>query len=414
VNTLFLLDAGLSIGEVFVANAAFSLGMVLFEIPTGVVADTLGRRVSYLFSVGVLAATTVAYLLVAEAGGGVVEFSLVSVVMGLGFTFYSGALEAWLVDALGSQGGDTGLDRVFARGQQVTGAAMLVGTIAGGVLGQVDLAVPYVARGVVLVALFALAWATMHDIGFTPRELRADELVSEMTQQARAGITYGWDQTGLRYLTLAGAVRGAFLGWAFYASQPYFLELLDDDAVWVIGLTTAALSVATMFGNQIVTWATHQCGRRTTLILIGTATVAVAGAVVGLADTFWLAVAAYLVMGVALGLVSPVRQTYLHRVTPSEHRATVVSFDAMIASVGGAGGQVGLGAYSGATSLSAGYVVGGLGSLLALPLVWATRRVGGPGDHIEGDGPVEGTCAGEGLPRAVQIESQPRPEPATT
>ena len=49
VNTLFLLDAGLGIGEVFIANALFSAGMVLFEIPTGVVADTLGRRISYLF-----------------------------------------------------------------------------------------------------------------------------------------------------------------------------------------------------------------------------------------------------------------------------------------------------------------------------------------------------------------------------
>ena len=42
VNTLFLLDAGLDIFEVFVVNAAFTVGMVLFEIPTGVVADTTG------------------------------------------------------------------------------------------------------------------------------------------------------------------------------------------------------------------------------------------------------------------------------------------------------------------------------------------------------------------------------------
>jgi len=54
VNTLFLLDAGLSFFEVFVANGAFSLGTVLFEIPTGVVADTLGRRISFLLSVSVL------------------------------------------------------------------------------------------------------------------------------------------------------------------------------------------------------------------------------------------------------------------------------------------------------------------------------------------------------------------------
>jgi hypothetical protein len=51
VNRLFLLGVGLSFFEVFVANAAFSAGMVLFEVPTGVVADTLGRRVSFLLSV---------------------------------------------------------------------------------------------------------------------------------------------------------------------------------------------------------------------------------------------------------------------------------------------------------------------------------------------------------------------------
>jgi hypothetical protein len=43
---------------VFVANAAFSAGMVPFEVPTGVVADTLGRRMSFLLSEAVLSATT--------------------------------------------------------------------------------------------------------------------------------------------------------------------------------------------------------------------------------------------------------------------------------------------------------------------------------------------------------------------
>lgn len=117
VNTLFLLDAGLSIGEVFVANAVFSAGMVLFEILTGVVADTVGRRASYLLSIVVLAGTTVLYLIAAQAEAGVGAFAAVSLVMGLGFTFYSGALEAWLVDALHSVGMEGDLDRVFARFQ---------------------------------------------------------------------------------------------------------------------------------------------------------------------------------------------------------------------------------------------------------------------------------------------------------
>jgi hypothetical protein len=65
INTLFLLDAGLTIFEVFVANAVFTAAMALFEVPTGVVADTRGRRISFLLSEATLAVGTVAYVGVA-------------------------------------------------------------------------------------------------------------------------------------------------------------------------------------------------------------------------------------------------------------------------------------------------------------------------------------------------------------
>src|SRR3954451_10974240 len=74
VNTLLLLDAGLDIFQVFAANAAFTAGMVLFEIPTGVVADTSGRRRSFLLSAAILLAGTLAYVGIAAAGGGLVPF----------------------------------------------------------------------------------------------------------------------------------------------------------------------------------------------------------------------------------------------------------------------------------------------------------------------------------------------------
>src|SRR5688572_9978151 len=106
VNTLFLLDAGLNIFEVFIANAAFTAGMVIFEVPTGVLADTRGRRLSFLLSVVVLLVSTLGYVGTAAIGGGLALFCLVSVAMGLGFTLYSGAVEAWVVDALAATGYD--------------------------------------------------------------------------------------------------------------------------------------------------------------------------------------------------------------------------------------------------------------------------------------------------------------------
>src|SRR5918998_6477954 len=66
INTLFLLDAGLSNFEAFAANAFFTAGMVLFEVPTGAIADTVGRRASYLLGTVTLAATTLLYVLLWE------------------------------------------------------------------------------------------------------------------------------------------------------------------------------------------------------------------------------------------------------------------------------------------------------------------------------------------------------------
>ena len=63
INTLFLLDAGLSNAEAFAANAFFTAGMMVFEVPTGVVADTVGRRASYLLGSATLFGSTLLYLL---------------------------------------------------------------------------------------------------------------------------------------------------------------------------------------------------------------------------------------------------------------------------------------------------------------------------------------------------------------
>src|ERR687896_2703864 len=71
INTIFLLDAGLSNLEAFAANAFFTAGMVLFEVPTGIVADTVGRRVSYLLGSGTLLASTSLYLLLWQGEGAV-------------------------------------------------------------------------------------------------------------------------------------------------------------------------------------------------------------------------------------------------------------------------------------------------------------------------------------------------------
>jgi MFS family permease len=396
VNTLFLLDAGLNIFEVFVANAVFTAGMAIFEIPTGVVADTRGRRISFLLSEATLLVGTLAYVGVAAIGGGVVLFSLAGIVLGLGYTFYSGAVEAWLVDALKATGYRGELDRVFAKAQTVFGVATLVGTVGGGLLGSIDLSVPYLVRSAMLAAAFAVGFRAMHDIGFSPRTVGWSGVLGEMKKVARAGITYGWRSPSMRLLMMVSFVEAGFFLWAWYAWQPYFLELLGRNLVWVAGLIAALFSLSMIAGNALVGRLLKPGGRRTTLLIGGSAVLTASMVGVGAIQEFWIAVPLFLLGAVAFGLMSPIRQTYLHAIIPTEQRATLVSFDALVGSLGSVGGQTGLGYLSQVRSIPAGFVVGGLFTVLAVPAYAILRARGDRADLATGE----------------EADEQPPPTPA--
>ena len=126
---------------------------------------------------------------------------------------------------------------------------------------------------------------------------------------------------------------------------------------------------------------------------------------VGLAGSFWLALALFLVVAVCMGVTGPVKQAYLHQVVPSEHRATIISFDSMIGSGGSAAGQLSLGYVSRAYSIPLGYVIGGLATLGTLPALRILRRLGEPADVIVGTAGHKSSCAAQGLPSVTSIDT---------
>ena len=273
INTLFLLDAGLSNTEAFAANAFFTAGMVIFEVPTGVLADTRGRRTSYLLGTITLAFATLLYLLLWRVKAPLAAWAVASALLGLGFTFFSGAVEAWLVDALTfsgftKQGGR--LEDVFARGEIVEGIAMLGGSIAGGVVAQAtNLGMPYLLRVGVLVLSFATAFALMHDIGFTPRV--GTRPVQEIKNVLRDSIANGLAKRPVRWVMLTGPFTGGVTIYAFYAMQPYLLELWGDErAFGIAGLAAATVAGAQIAGGLLVPHLKLVFGRRTTVLLTGT------------------------------------------------------------------------------------------------------------------------------------------------
>jgi MFS family permease len=380
INTLFLLDAGLSNLEAFAANAFFTAGMVVFEVPTGVVADTWGRRLSYLLGTLTLAVTTFLYWALWLTSAPFWTWAIVSMLLGLGFTFFSGAVEAWLVDALGYAGYTGGLEVVFGRGQMVAGAAMLAGSVAGGVIAQAtSLGVPFLLRGAVLLTMFGLAYALMEDLGFTPAQeanpLRATRNV------LNASIDHGLRNPPVRWVMLAAPFATGVGFYVFYALQPYLLELYgDENAYSVAGLAAAAVAAAQIAGG----WAAPRIRglftkRTSALILAALATVLVL-VLLGVAPAFGLGLALVIVWGLIFAAQMPIRQAYLNGMIPSQQRATVLSFDSLMGSTGGVVVQPVLGRVADVYSYAASFVVGGAIQLLSVPFLIASRRERSPAD----------------------------------
>ena len=384
INTLFLLKSGLTLMQAFLANAIFTGSMAVFEVPTGLVADTRGRRLSFLISVSLLTIGTLAYVAVGPLNAGLPGFIGASIVLGLGFTFYSGAVEAWLVDALQATGDTSPVDRVLARGSIISSIAMLIGSVSGGLLGGIDLAIPYLVRCALLAVAFLIAWRAMHDTGFTVRPLRWADVPGEMARVGRASLRFGWQEPHARFAILAGAAPAIFLEWGYHAWQPYFVQLLGREAVWILGVVAAATSLAMAGGSWLVERLTRYCGRRTTLLLGAALVYTVTSIGVGLASTFPSAVTLYLIGMAATGVFQPVRQAYLHAVVPRDQRATVLSLASLVGSGGSMGGQIGLGWLAANRSLGTGYVAGGIATALAMPWLAAMRRLGGAPDRIRG------------------------------
>lgn len=388
INTLFLLDAGLTLTEAFTANAAYTAGMMVFEVPTGVVADSAGRRVSFIIGAATLLVTTIAYLGLWYIEAGVMWWVVVSALLGLGFTFFSGATEAWLVDALAATGYQGSIDAVFGQGQTATGAATLIGTIAGGFLAQISLGVPYVVRSLILVVVIVAASVSMHDIGYTPQ--RGGSVRHEMRQLLRASVQHGWGNPPVRMFMLA-APFGMGIGiWVFYAFQPYLLELFGDpSAVYLSGIAAALFALAQMIGGASVNWVRRHASSRTGIVLIQIVFSSIALVGVGLAEWFevpkgfWLAVALLAVVALGWALTGPVQQAYINEVIPSQQRATVLSFHSLMSSAGGVVSQPALARVADVYSLGVGYIVAGCLYLVQFPFIWAVKRMGLTADGVK-------------------------------
>jgi hypothetical protein len=177
--------------------------------------------------------------------------------------------------------------------------------------------------------------------------------------------------------------------WAFYAFQPYVLQLSGDpNATYLSGIAAAVFALAQIVGGSSVRLVRRVFSTRTS-VLVGQAVVSSVALIgVGLVEWlkiptgFWVAIALMTTFWLIGAMANPLQQALLNDCIPSGQRATVLSFVSLTGSAGGVVVQPALGKVADVYSLGVGYVVGGVTYALSLPFVIAVRRMGLAADRV--------------------------------
>ena len=271
---------------------------------------------------------------------------------------------------------------------------MLTGSVAGGFIAQqTSLGVPFVLRGVILVVMFVAAFRLMHDVGFTPE--KGSRPLAEMRKIASASIDYGWRVPAVKWLMVEALFTGGVGIYAFYALQPYLLELYGDpNAYQIAGLAAAIVAGAQILGGLAAPRIRRLFHRRTSALIAMAGLSVVTLGLIGLIESFWAVIGLIVVWGLLFAATMPIRQTYLNGLIPSRQRATILSFDSMMASSGGVWAQPLLGRAADVWGYAPSYLIGAGIAALALPFLALSRRQNAPADTLD------------------VAEAQPAPQPA--
>jgi DHA1 family quinolone resistance protein-like MFS transporter len=379
---------GLSLFDIGLLMGAYSLTIVLLEVPTGGLADTMGRKRVALLAYACLTLASLVFLLAFSFP----VFLLAFVLNGVGRALSSGALDAWFIDAVQSADPEADLQPDLARAGTFSLLALGSATLLGSFIPHLFQDLPPDGTAVLTPLALPVLLATLfHFITLLTTLLLLKEERQTVSGSWRRRLAQTWptlqtafaqsrnNPTLLRLLGVTAASGLALISletlW-----QPYFAGLLGgaEPPTLFFGVIMGGNFIVGMIGNLLATPLSRLLNRRyglvcalfqgvrgLTLIALAWQTRTPPAAVL-----FWLV---YLNMGI----INSPHSTLLNREIPAAQRSSMLSIESLAGYLGCIVGSVGLGYMAEHVSISAAWIVSGVVLVVSLGLylqVEAGRR----------------------------------------
>lgn len=325
---------GLTPLQLVLVGTTMEVTAFLFEIPTGIVADVYSRRLSTIIGVFLIG---VAYLV--EVSVPRFEALLIgNVIWSIGYTFTSGAYQAWLVDEVGQERAGVAL----IRGGQVGRIVALFGIGAAIMLGTASLALPIIVGGLIHLIAAGYLLLFMPETGFKPTPAPDRNTFQKMGDTFSAGLKVIRGRPKLMSILAVGLFFGLFSEawdrlWQAHLIRTFSIEAaFGIPTIWIFGIMDVLLMLVGFTGLEIMRRRldTNNPITLTRVVFWLTAVMVVGIIGFGLSPSLAVALALWFMFTVARDLIGAPLDTWTNQHIDSNVRATVLSMRSQTDAVG--------------------------------------------------------------------------------
>jgi DHA3 family tetracycline resistance protein-like MFS transporter len=375
VNMIYQVTVvGLNPLQMVLAGTVLEATCFLFEVPTGIVADIYSRRLSILIGVALIGCGF-------TLEGSIPEFWAVigsQFLWGVGYTFTSGATEAWITDEIG----EDAVGPVFLRTGQMWLVGGLAGTLLSVSLGLIHIQLPMILAGVGMFALAAALFIVMPELHMRPTPPAERSTFGHMKATAQEGFRLAMARPVVKVIITISLIVGLASEAFDRLNVPSVINRFDfpavfgnDSPVIWFGISGVVSTLLGLVATEIFKRKNPEAlGAGTPARLLAACSAIQVAAVVifTVSGNLWLAFGMLWVRGVVGAVTGPVEAAWLNRNLESSTRATVISMTGQANAIGQVGGGPALGWVGNAVSIRAAL----LGSALVLsPTIALYRRL---------------------------------------
>lgn len=316
IIVLFLLAKGLSFTEIMVLQSISAISVIVFEVPTGALADRIGRKYSLILGSIFWSISLVVYIL----GDSFLIFAIAEIVFSLGATFKSGADTALIYDTLALAKRENEFQKIEGHARSLALYAQAFGSIIAGFVYEVNVNLPLIISIGFMIITIIIAF----NFKEPPKEHKKEEFIIKYVAQIKDSGTYILKHEKLKALILYSMVFFIFYRAGFWYFQPY-MEGVNIPVKYfgiIFFIFNIVAAITSKYSYKIMELTKPKTLTFMSILLI------VSFIILGTVKVSY-GVLAILLQQIARGLYRPVMYKYLNKHIPSEKRATVLSFQSL-------------------------------------------------------------------------------------